>query len=100
MNAFDPSYFESSQKRKRRLRIRVVTYAFRILRLRAGFHYLAILAFFLPCQLVFTVVGYQYDAGTVSKTHQQTWSFVPVGDCDRSAHSIRVTASQLCALLS
>jgi hypothetical protein len=44
MNAFDPCYFESSQKRKRRLRIRVVTYAFPILRLRAGFHYLAILA--------------------------------------------------------
>jgi hypothetical protein len=35
----------------------------------------------------------------VRKTHQQARSFVPVGECDRSAHSIRVTASQLCWLV-
>jgi hypothetical protein len=34
--------------------------------------------------------------GAVSKTYQQARSFVPVGDCDRSAHSIRVTGLQLC----
>jgi PAS domain S-box-containing protein len=36
---------------------------------------------------------------TVRKTHQQARSFVPVGDCDSSAHSIRVTGSQLCWLI-
>src|SRR3984885_1266086 len=39
------------------------------------------------------------EVGTVSKTHQRARCFVPVGDCDRSAHSIRVTASQLCWLV-
>jgi Two component regulator propeller len=34
----------------------------------------------------------------VRKTHQRARPFVPVGDCDRSAQSIRVTASQLCRL--
>ena len=33
--------------------------------------------------------------GTLWKTHQRARSFVPVGDCERSAHSIRVTASLL-----
>jgi ligand-binding sensor domain-containing protein len=37
--------------------------------------------------------------GTSWKTHQRAQSFVHVGDCDRSAHSIRVTASQLCWLV-
>ena len=37
--------------------------------------------------------------GTLRKTHQRARSFVPVGDCDRSARSIRVTASQLCWLV-
>ena len=37
--------------------------------------------------------------GTVRKTHQRTRSFVPVGDRDRSARSISVTASQLCWLV-
>jgi two component regulator with propeller domain len=37
--------------------------------------------------------------GAVGKTHQRARSFVPVRDCDRSAHSIRVTASQLCWLV-
>ena len=37
--------------------------------------------------------------GAVGKTHQRSRSFVPVRDCDRSAHSIRVTASQLCWLV-
>jgi ligand-binding sensor domain-containing protein len=35
----------------------------------------------------------------VRKTHQRARSFVPVGDGDRSAHSIRITASQLCWLV-
>src|SRR5271154_789240 len=34
----------------------------------------------------------------VRKTHQRARSFVPIGDCDRSAHSIRVTPSRLCWL--
>jgi len=33
---------------------------------------------------------------TLWKTHQQARSFVPVGDCDRLALSIRVATSQLC----
>jgi len=37
--------------------------------------------------------------GLVRKTYQRTWSFVSVGDCERSAQSIRVTASQLCWLV-
>src|ERR1700722_10664822 len=37
--------------------------------------------------------------GTVSKTHQRTRPFVPVGDFGRSEHSIRVTTSQLCWLV-
>jgi signal transduction histidine kinase/ligand-binding sensor domain-containing protein len=37
--------------------------------------------------------------GLVSKPHQGARSFVPVGDCDGSAHSIPVTASQLCWLV-
>jgi PAS domain S-box-containing protein len=40
------------------------------------------------------VMGYKYT-GPSWETHQRARSFVPVGDCDRSAHSIRVTASQL-----
>jgi hypothetical protein len=32
----------------------------------------------------------------VSRTHQGAWSFVPVGDGDHSARSIRVTAPLLC----
>ena len=35
----------------------------------------------------------------VRKTHQRSRPFVPVGDCDRSVRSIRVTASQLCWLV-
>jgi PAS domain S-box-containing protein len=35
----------------------------------------------------------------VGKTYQRVRSFVPVADCDRSAHPIRVTASQLCWLV-
>ena len=41
-------------------------------------------------------VGATSKMRTVAKTHQRARSFVPVGHCDRSAHSIRVTASQLC----
>ena len=37
--------------------------------------------------------------GLVRKTHQRARSSVPVGDCSRSAHSIRVAASQLCWLV-
>jgi hypothetical protein len=37
--------------------------------------------------------------GAVWKTHQRAPSFVPVGDCSRSALSIRITASQLCWLV-
>jgi PAS domain S-box-containing protein len=37
--------------------------------------------------------------GLVRKAHQLARSFVPVGDCDRSAHSNRVPASQLCCLV-
>jgi PAS domain S-box-containing protein len=37
--------------------------------------------------------------GTVSKSHLQARPFVPVGDCDRSARSIRLTASQQCWLV-
>jgi PAS domain S-box-containing protein len=37
--------------------------------------------------------------GLVRKAHQRTRSFVPVGDCDSSARSIRVKASQLCWLV-
>jgi signal transduction histidine kinase/ligand-binding sensor domain-containing protein len=35
----------------------------------------------------------------VRKTHQRSHSVVPVGDCDGSAYSVRVTASQLCWLV-
>jgi ligand-binding sensor domain-containing protein len=37
--------------------------------------------------------------GLVRKTHQRARSCVPVEDCDGSARSIRVTASQLCWLV-
>ena len=37
--------------------------------------------------------------GTVSKAHQRTRSLGPVGDCDGSAPSILITASQLCWLV-
>jgi PAS domain S-box-containing protein len=37
--------------------------------------------------------------GLVRKTHLRARSCVPVEDCDRSAHRIRVTASQLCWLV-
>jgi hypothetical protein len=36
----------------------------------------------------------------VRKTHQRGRSFGPVGDCDASARSIRVTASRLCWLVA
>src|SRR6202000_1494017 len=36
---------------------------------------------------------------TLWKTHQRPQSFVPVGDCGLSAHSIPVSASQLCRLV-
>ena len=57
--------------------------------------------------LVFALVGYWYvhcrgapvDCGAVWKKHQRARSFVLVGNCDRSAHSIRVTAWQLCRLV-
>jgi PAS domain S-box-containing protein len=37
--------------------------------------------------------------GLVRKKHERARSFIPVGDCDRSARSIRITALQLCWLV-
>jgi PAS domain S-box-containing protein len=43
--------------------------------------------------------GLQVECGLVRKTHQRARPFVPVGDCDGLARSIRVTASSLCWLV-
>jgi len=42
--------------------------------------------------------GLQAPMRTLWKIPERARSFVPVGDCDRSAHSVRITASQLCWL--
>src|SRR5258708_7531104 len=43
--------------------------------------------------------GSRVKCSLVRKTPQRTRPYVSVGDCDRSAHPIRVTASQLCWLV-
>jgi PAS domain S-box-containing protein len=99
MNAFDPWCFESSISDTD---ARITDSGH-----RAGFPDLPIdsrlppscnfgVGFFPAYQLAPLLADYESNLGPVSRTHQRARSFVPVGNCDRSARSICITASQLC----